>query len=439
MIGYREILKVVWPLALGMVNNAVMQFVDRAYLANESMEALEAILPASMLSWIFLGFAQSIVGYSGVFVAQYHGAGDSEKCAASYYAALIIAVSFGLLMLPLIPFGRMVFSFTAASSQLCEMEYSYYGIIMAGGFFACAQVAAASYFTGIGFPAIVFWVNLIGNLVNIAIDPLLIFGYCGFPALGIEGAAYATVFSMALQWIVLFVAVRRKLGKSSSPWEMMPGILKFGIPAGAYSVLNVLSFSIFVFVTGAIGAVEFAVSNACFAVNYLIFAPMEGFALGAQTLVGQARGRGDDAGAMTVLRRTLVVTLLFVAFSGLAILVFHRQVLSLFSPEDERASVFYSLGFVLIALMVVQQLFDAVDVVLSGALKGAGDTRFVMWWMLFCAFGLWLPMVFAVRMLHNTMPFLWGTMVAYTLIICAGSLVRWKRGYWRRITVVERR
>ena len=66
MKAYLDILKLVWPLALGMVNNAAMQFVDRAYLARESMASLEAVLPATTLVWLFLGFFQSMVSYSGV-------------------------------------------------------------------------------------------------------------------------------------------------------------------------------------------------------------------------------------------------------------------------------------------------------------------------------------------------------------------------------------
>ena len=78
MTTFRSILKLVWPLALGMVNNAVMQFVDRTFLAHSSLAALEAVLPAGILMWIFAGFFQSVVGYSSVFVGQLHGAGDEE-------------------------------------------------------------------------------------------------------------------------------------------------------------------------------------------------------------------------------------------------------------------------------------------------------------------------------------------------------------------------
>ena len=98
MKPYLEILKLVWPLALGMINNAVMQFADRAYLAHDSMASLEAVLPASILAWIFMCFFQSVVGYSNVFVAQYHGAGDGDGSRACYRAALLIAAASGLLM-----------------------------------------------------------------------------------------------------------------------------------------------------------------------------------------------------------------------------------------------------------------------------------------------------------------------------------------------------
>ena len=70
MKSYSEIIRLVWPLALGMINNAIMQFVDRVYLAHDSMRALEAVLPAGMLMWMFAGFFQSVVGYSSVFVGR---------------------------------------------------------------------------------------------------------------------------------------------------------------------------------------------------------------------------------------------------------------------------------------------------------------------------------------------------------------------------------
>ena len=444
MDSYRAILRLVWPIALGMVNGAAMQFVDRAYLARHSMAALEAVLPATTLAWIFLSFFQSVVGYAGVFVSQYHGAGDDAGVARSYRAGLWLAAISGILMLPLVPLGNWIFAATAASAELLALERAYYGIVTAGGVFVFWQMAVASYFTGRGRTGIVFWVSLCGNVFNVALDPLLIFGGWGIPALGVAGAACATVFSLALQSVVLFWLARRDFRRRPVPREplretfrFLRNILRFGVPSGAYDVLNMASFTIFVFVSGRVGDVAFAASNACFTVNYLLYAPMMGFAIGAQTFVGQACGSGDCALARRAVRRTLLLGLGFVIVACMAVIALRGPLLSLFAPADPAMQAeFVSVGSVLFMLMSAWMLFDGADTILSGALKGAGDTKFVMWWMFVSSFLLWMPAVFAVARWHNTMPALWATMVAYVLVICTGTALRWRLGRWRSIALV---
>ena len=444
MKRYLEILRLVWPLALGMVNNAVMQFVDGVFLARESLESLEASLPASMLSILVMGFFQSVAAYSGTFVAQYHGAGDSRGIAMSYRAGLVITLVAGILAIAVIPLGLLVAPFMSENPAVVARASSYYAIVSVGAIALCGQMAASSYFTGRGRTRLVFWVNIIGNAVNIALDPVLIFGLCGCPRLGMAGAAYATVAAMFVQWGVLAWCAERDLcrlqggGAADAPrlWPLVGKVLRYGVPSGAYSALNILSFTIFVFVTGRIGDQEFAVSNACFKVNYFLFAPMEGFSICAATLVGQAQGRGDSAAAHRDAMRTLFLGLSLVAVLSALALAFCRPILSLFASPGVQLPAFYSLGFRLFLLMAAWQMFDAADIIVSGALKGAGDTHFVMWWMTFCAFGLWLPLVCAVARWHNTMTALWGTMVVYVVVICAGTLARWYNGGWKRIKLV---
>ena len=443
MKSYREILKLVWPLALGMINNAVMQFVDRAYLAHDSMRALEAVLPAGMLMWMFGGFFQSVVGYSSVFVGRYHGAGDEGKCRATYRVAMMLSVAFGLLSLLLIPVGDAILRATVNSPELLKDEMSYYNILMYGAFGVYGQMAAASYFTGRGKTRIVFWANLIGNVLNIALDPIVIFGWWGVPRMGIAGAAYATIFAMFVQMVILVVAAWwDPSGKHPAPdsiirlfdYSIIFRILRFGVPAGLYTILNLLSFTIFVFVTGGVGDLELAVSNACFTVNYLLVAPIEGFSLGASTLVSQALGRGDPEAAAGEARRTMVLGVGFIAVCSAVVLLFAHPILEIFaSRAGASAEVFHSLGFTLFVLMAAWQVFDAADVILSGALKGGGDTKFVLWWMLVVAFVIWLPIVFVVRKVHNTMPALWATMIVYVVVILVGSWIRWRRGRWKMV------
>lgn len=431
-----------------MVNNAVMQFVDRAFLARDSLVSFEAVLPACTLAWVFMGFFQSVVGYSGVFVSQYHGAGNRGKCVESFRAGLWIAVVSGVLSLTLVPLGDMIFSLTASSSDVAAMESAYYDVVIFGSICLYGQMAAISYFTGRGRTRVVFWVNLLGNLLNIALDPLLIFGLnlsiphasatFRIPAMGIAGAAYATVFSQFVQFVVLLVLSGRAVFGGTSfalDFPLVFRILRFGIPAGGYEILNMLSFTTFVFVTGTVGELDFAVSNACFTINYLLFAPMIGFGIGVQTLVGQAVGRGETSEAEADFHKTLTLGLGFVLMAAGLVMFFSRPILSLFVPGGVDQSEFYALGIRLLAVMSAWLLFDATDVIVSGALKGAGDTKFVFVWMFVSSFVIWMPLVFAVRYFGGGMVGLWLTMIVYVLVISVGSIVRWHLGHWKRIRI----
>ena len=448
MKAYIEILKLVWPLALGMVNNALMQFIDRAFLARESMESLEAVLPASMLSFIIIGFFQAVVAFSGTFVATYHGAKKPYMCIKAYHAGTLLAVIFGFLALAFIPFGGFVFQAISDGQGLIDKEKAYYSIITAAGIFLFGQMAAQSYFTGRGKTRVVFIVNIIGNLINIALDPVLIFGWLGIPALGIAGAALATAFALCAQWVILAILVERDMRREKAAGlvrvehkdigfrTLLWRIIRFGVPSGIYSTLNLISFTIFVFFTGEVGHLEAAASNACFTVNYLLFAPIEGFALGAATLVGHAKGAGDNAAAERAGWQTAVLATVLIAVALMFTLIFYRPILSLFAPDDPAvAADFISLGFNLMLLMAAWQIFEVFDTVVSGALKGAGDTTFVLWWMLIGAFVLWLPLVVAVSLWRNTMPMLWATIVVEVAALSVGTLLRWKRGKWKAITL----
>ena len=452
--AYTDVFRLVWPLALSMANNAVMQFVDRVFLANESTMSLEAVLPASILAFLFVGFFQSVIVYSGTFVAQYHGAGIETGCRNSYKSALVLSALFGAALVGLVPAGNAILDFVGHSTEILEREKTYCSIVMFGGFATCGMMAASGYFTGKGRTRLVFWVNLLGNGLNILLDYLFIFGFdSGIPWLkmapcGIAGAAWATVAAQIVQMVLLnAIAARETLFGEKLPREEMPAdglwtltakILRYGIPSGLQSMLNILSFMIFVFLTGKVGDIAFAVSNAAFTVNYLLIAPIEGIAVGAGILVGQHQGAGDSRGAFENGNRALILAEIYIAVSTTLVLIFRRELLMMFAgsvPDAELAG-FLSLGCALFVIMTMWQYCDAADVVLSGALKGAGDTRFVMVWMLIMAFPFWMPILFATYWICPTMVALWATMVVYVFVFFVGTWIRWTRGPWRNIRLI---
>ena len=454
--AYLDVFRLTWPIALGMANNALMQFVDRVFLSHESALSLEAVLPASVFAGVFVCLFQSVVVYSGTFVAQYFGAGNERGCRVSYHAGLALAVLFGLVLLFLVPPGLLVFDWVGHSPAVLAREKTYYAIVTAGGFAPCALMAASGYFTGKGRTRLVFFVNVAGNALNVLLDFLLIFGFdaapCGLhvPAMGIAGAAWATVAAQTVQMAVLNALALRETFDKRAPvtsdndgepfgfWRLMARILRYGLPSGVQSMLNILSFLVFVFLTGKVGDLAFAVSNAAFTVNYLLIAPIEGFAIGAGVLVGQRQGAGDPHGAFASGNRALVLAEAYVAVVTTAILLFRRPILSMFADDVAAGDLpdFMALGSTLFVMMAVWQFCDAAEVVLSGALKGAGDTRFVMVWMLVMAFPFWMPILFVTYALCPTMEALWATMIVYVFVFFAGTLLRWLKGPWRSLCLI---
>lgn len=440
--SYASVLKLVWPLALGMANNAAMQFADRVFLAHESAASLEAVLPASMLAAIFISLFQAIVAYAGTFVAQFHGAGNEKGCSLAYWSGLALAAVSAVLFVCLVPLGHFVFSNAGHSPAVAARECVYYNIVMWGAFAVCGSMAASGYLTGRGRTRLVFWVNVAGNVINVGLDPVLIFGCGPVPALGMAGAAFATVFAQIVQMLVLNAVVLREIGFDVPFRSILPQIrqiLRYGIPAGIYQMLNILSFTIFVFAMAAAGDVALAVSNAVFTLNYFLFAPMEGFAIGAGILVGQFQGASDSVNAWRAGNRVLFLALSYIITASVLVFIFRYPVLNLFAADTAALdnAKFMELGVSLLLLAITWQIFDAADTVLSGALKGAGDTGFVMRWMLITAFFIWLPLVFVVRRFYPVMPMFWGTMVVYVCVICVGTVIRWWRGPWRRIKLVS--
>ena len=455
LVPYLDVFRLTWPIALGMANNALMQFVDRVFLSQESAASLEAVLPASVLAGVFGCLFQSVVVYSGTFVAQYFGAGSERGCRMSYHAGLVLSGVFGVLLLLLVPPGLLVFDWVGHSPEVLAREKTYYAIVTAGGFATCAMMAASGYFTGKGRTRLVFWVNLLGNGLNVLLDYVLIFGMempssgVRIPAFGIAGAAWATVLAQAVQMVALnALALRETIGAKgvascgegdpSGFWRLVVRILRYGIPSGMQAMLNILSFLVFVFLTGKVGDMAFAVSNAAFTVNYLLIAPIEGFAVGAGVLVGQRQGAGDPQGAFANGNRAIVLAESYVAIVTAAILIFRRPILALFAGDVPAGELpdFIALGSVLFVMMAVWQFCDAADVVLSGALKGAGDTRFVMVWMLIMAFPFWMPILFLTYWLCPTMEALWATMIVYVFVFFVGTLLRWMKGPWRSLRLV---
>ncbi len=445
--SFRECLSVAWPLVLAMAGNAVMMFADRIFLARYSAVCIQAALPAGLMSFMVLAFLQNIVHYSGTFVAQYYGAGARAACARAMAQGIWLSVLCIPILLLSIPLGYWFFDFAGHAPDVIAAERSYYLTLTIGSFFIPFGAALSGFFTGQGFTRLVMIANLVGNAVNVVLDPLFIWGFGPIPELGIVGAGIATACGQFLIVAILAVAVLRErhfstLYRSRVAFAfklpLMLRIIRFGVPSGGHVLLDISTFTIFVFLTGRFDELSFAVSNIALAINHLIFAPLMGIAMAATVLVGQRIGAKDPSGATRAGGKCLLIGLGYICLSLLIIGPFHEHILHFFYAENSPFAydAYLSVGKKLVFLFLFWATGDACNIILGGALKGAGDTRFVMFVTGFISVVLWVPAIFLLYHFGHDIVALWWTMPGYVFLAASIFLWRFFHGGWKKHNVI---
>ncbi len=448
--GYREVLRIAYPLIISTASFSLMQFVDRVFLARYSAVSIQAALPAGLLAFTLCSAFMALAGYANTFVAQYHGSGNPDGCSRSTAQGVWVSLVSWPLILALIPAGRFLLRAAGHPPEVLAEELDYLTILMAGGVSIPLGAAISSFFTGRGDTLTNMYAQVAGNGVNILLDWLLIFGRWGFPELGIRGAAIGTVIAGIVPSLLLaavYLSPRPAAAYGTRRhWRLDPALfrrhLRFGAPAGLHLFLDVASFSVFVLMTGRLGSLSLAVSNIALSINSLAFMPLIGISIAASTLVGQYLGRREPAIAERAGWTALKVGLYYMCFMAATYLALPRAYFTLFAERggggfalDELLGV----GRWLLMLMAMWGLLDTINLVLAGALKGAGDTRFVMWYSILMAWGIFVPGAWLVMNVWDGGILAAWAFLAFTIMLISGGFYwRFRGGAWKRIDLLDR-
>ncbi|MEW5774171.1 MAG: MATE family efflux transporter [Thermodesulfobacteriota bacterium] len=447
--GYRHVLQLGFPLVVSMSAATVMQFTDRIFLSWRSLDDIAASMPASAANFLAMGFCIGVVSYLNAFVAQYTGAGRPERVGAALWQGLRFAAlaAAGLALLSLA--AGPVFSLAGHGAAVQALEEDYFRVLCWGSGFNVAAIALSTFYSGRGLTRPVMLVNLAGAALNIPLDYALIFGWGPFPELGIFGAGLATAISWAFNALLFALLVFRRDNEAefrtrsarAYDRDLFGRLMRFGLPGGAQFCIDLFAFSFFLFLVGRLGRHELAATNIVFTLNHLAFLPMFGLHVAVETLVGQAVGRGrpGDGAASTV--SAVHLCLAYMAVVGLAFVLAGGPLMRLFTPAQSTPEAFAPVaeaGVVLLRFVAVYTLFDALAITFMGALKGAGDTRFVM--LLSAALSILVvvvPSYLLLEVLHAGLYAAWSLVAAWVVILAAACTARFMQGKWRRMRIIE--
>ncbi len=447
--SYRAIISISFPIIAAMAGRTIMMFCDRLFLAQHSQLELQAALPAGILSFSLLCIFYGTVSYSGTFIAQYFGADDKEGCSRSLAQGLFLTMLSAPILAALAVPGSMLFDLSGHASEIVALEKIYFQILMFSAAGPVFTAAASSFWNGRGRTVPTMLAVIIGAGINILLDYLMIFGKLGFPEMGIKGAAIATAISSFIPGTILTIAAFT--GKTAIEYRTRENfrfsktltgrIIKFGFPAGLQIFMDVASFTIFIFIAGRLGVIDFTANNLAFSVNNLAFNPLLGFGFATTVIVGRCIGMGRNDMVVKVVRRTLLLAMCYFVPLAATFVLFPGFYTRLFFSPDSACTIeeLISTSGKLLAIVAAWGIFDTVSLMYSGALRGAGDTKFVMWVSGLLAWLFWIPGVIYLYAVQNAgIVTLWLFTSFYVAIFALAFFLRFRTGKWKRIDLLGR-
>ena len=463
--GIANVSKVAFPLVVASIGHGVNLFTDRVMLANYSSEAMAAAFPAGLTSFtmscIFLG----LVGYAGVFVAQYTGAKQPLNVGKAVWQAIFLALIGGTIMGLTTLFARPMFSWFGHDRSLLDMEIAYYNILSLGGFIPLVSSALSTFWGGRAKTRFIMVVNLIITLFNIPLNALLIFGcncsigqwHITIPEQGIAGAAWGTIGAGAIGmlvylWGFMTPAIRKEYGSCSNPfsWDIFKRMIRFGTPNSIQLVLDLATFNIFVILLGKISVDVLAASTVAMSAYSLAFNPMLGFGQAASILVGQGVGAKDISFAERSVRSCRFLVVCYSVVMMIIFILFPEIILKMFNLESDHVR---HLAKIMLIFTSGYLLFDAFNILYGNAIRGAGDTRFAMWvgialgWLMFaipCAAayyyfaGASAIETFGIERAQNLCTWtLWWICDIYIIMLGSAFYLRYRNGKWKSMNVID--
>lgn len=445
--GVRELLVIALPMVVSHACDTVMTFTDRVFLSRIGPDEMNAAMSGGLTSFMMMTFFMGLIGYTTALVAQYLGSGRKDRCAVATTQALLICLAAYPVILLARPLVFYAFEISGISASQLVPQKLYFGILVYATIIGLLRTSLSSFFSGIGQTRMVMVAAFVSMVANTGLNYVLIFGKFGLPAMGIQGAAYGTILGGLLGLAVLIAAylrpsIRREYRVLQSlrfDREAMGKLLWFGYPAGVEMFLNVLAFTGMILAFHAHGPVTATATTIMFNWDMVSFVPLIGVQIGVMSLVGRYMGAGDPdtahRAAMSGIKAgwvySSVILVLFSCFPETLVSVFQPVGADPIFEQAAPTAVF------MIRLASLYVMIEAVCVVFSGTLRGAGDT---FWAMCISVSLHWLLLPILIVMLHvlGMSPELAWTAIVLTFL-CFSYIfyLRYRSGHWREIRVVQ--
>jgi MATE family multidrug resistance protein len=434
------LLKMALPMVVSQGAFAIMIFTDRWFLAQLSPTHMAAALGGGVAFYFAISLFNGILAYANALVAQYLGAGEFHKCTKVISQGILMSIALIPLLIVLTFLLRPMFAGMGHDPALVALEETYFTILMIGSVLTLFKVCLSSFFSGIGLTRVVMICDVIGILLNIPLTWALIFGHLGLPAMGIAGAAWGSIISTAFAIVIYLGFYLRREHRDKfdtlKSFGFDRGIthryLRLGFPSGMEMFLNIAAFNLFLLMFQSYGIAEAASATIIFNWDILSFVPLLGLNIAVMSLIGRFVGAGDMTQTNAVTSAGYILGIAYSLFLAICFLAFRGPLVELFIFFDDQAEEIRSLSRYMMVGLSCYVLCEGVLQVASGVLRGAGDTKWIMWASVSLHWAMLIAQYFIIKVFGYGPKISWIGFVLMVLGISVVFLCRLWSNKWRQ-------
>ncbi len=430
----QKVIQIAWPVLLELFMGSLFGMVDMMMLGNISPSSLSAASIASVgitnqPLFIGLSLVQSFNVGGTAIIARYYGMGKLKRLGNILKHVLMLSVV--LIIIPLFVLAMFqaesIMRLLGAAEDVVATGSMYFRIVHFGFIFQALTMCVSAALRGVGETKTPMKINLFCNGLNVFGNAVLIYGLFGMPALGVTGAGISTAFSQVLASILIFSFLLRgkskvKIsGKFKFDGTIIRNLVNIGLPASFEQLALRLGIFIFVRIVASLGTVVYAAHQIALSVLALSFNPGQAFGISASALVGRALGEGNSHQAELYAKKARQFGSVFSTVVAILFFFFAKQIVRLYTPDVQ---IIESASSALRIIALVQP-FQSSQLILSGALRGAGDT---VWPLIATIIGvLFIRLGFAIILVNYLNMGLDGAWIA----VLVDQLIRWAFIYFR--------
>ena len=421
---------------LAALSGALMLFLDRLILSHYSLDSMNAVAAVGNVCAIFQFSAVAIASIAEVFVGQYNGAKQYHKIAQPIWQMIWFSLATSVIFIPIgIWVGPLI-----VPDNFENLGLPYFKLLMVFGPLLPLIGTFAAFFVGRGKTRLVIFAAIVGNVLNLVLDLILIFGIEPYiPSMGPLGAANATVFSQSIQVLILAVVFflpkyrkRFNTHKMSLNFPLLWQCLKIGTPNSVAHAMEIAAWSFSFLLMDRISQDHVTILSIGQTI-YILFAFLtDGMEKGITALASNFLGSKQLSMLPKLFNSSLIMLAGILLFLAIPLLLYPAPLINGFSVDPH----LYNATILSLHLIWVFFLFDGLVWLIAGFLTSGGDTKFIM---LINTATVWflaiIPIYYFVNILGGPPHALWAIIAMYGALNAGCFYWRYRSGKWLKFSV----